>query len=157
MPVFENLKHSNWDLAMHYKLLSKELHAQSSNTTFRVALTLFKWLWTCNCFLGSIRLLSVSYMNFLRTSWTSDNFWSLLCDARYTYNKYDKPICLFSHDMVNIIFEGIFSIYSHIASAFSSDPSCNIFLKFGIGCIWYVLLTDSIYLELFSAFLYSIW
>ena len=130
----------------------------SSNTTFRVTLTLFKWLWTSNCLLGSIRLLSVSYMNFLRTSWTSYNFLPLLCNVWYTCNKDDKPICLFSHDMVNIIFEGIFSIYSHIASAFSSDPSCNIFLKFGIGCIWYVLLTDSINLELmFSAFLYSIW
>ena len=129
-----------------------------SNTTFRTALTLFKWLWASNCLLGIILQLSVWYMNFLRTSWTFYNFLPLLCNARYTYNKDEKPICLFSHDMVNIIFEGIFSIYSHIASAFSSDPSCTIFLKFGIGCIWYVLLTDSINLALmFSAFLYSIW
>ena len=156
MSVFENLNHSNWDLAIYYKLLSYMLKV--SNATFRVALSLFKWLRTSNCLLGSIRLFSVSYMNFLKTSWTFYNFLPFLCSARYTDNKDDKPICLFSHDMVNIIFEGIFSIYSQIASAFSSDPSCNIFPKFGIGCIWYVLLTDSINLELmFSAFLYSIW
>ena len=53
----------------------------------------------------------------------------------YIYNKEDKPICLFSHDMVDTIFEEILNIYSHIVSAFSSEPSCNIFLKFGIGCI----------------------
>ena len=53
----------------------------------------------------------------------------------YIYNKEDKPICLFSHDMVDTFFEEILNIYSHIASAFSSEPSCNIFPKFGIGCI----------------------
>ena len=43
-----------------------------------IALTLFNWLWTSNYLLGSIHLLSVSYIDFLKISWTAYKFLPLL-------------------------------------------------------------------------------